>query len=197
MGELALVEFVTLDGVMQGFHNPDEEGGFRHSGWGDTYADETMFRAGATGMQATTSYLFGRRTYEEMVRFWPHQPDSNAIAAGLNRAPKHVATRTLTEFTWSNTRRLEGDLVPAVQQLKASSDGSVVVLGSGRLAHQLLAADLVDHLRLFVHPLALGSGRRLFPDADQPLRFELEDATTSGTGVLILSYASVSPRRMA
>jgi dihydrofolate reductase len=189
MGQLGAVEFVTLDGVMQGFHNPDDEGGFRHGGWGDAYADETMFRAGAGGMQATTTYLLGRRTYEEMARFWPHQPDSNPIAAGLNRAPKYVATRTLEAFSWANTRRLEGDLVPAVQQLKASTDGGIVVLGSGRLAHQLFAANLVDHLRLFVHPLVLGSGRRLFPDSDEPLRLELEDATTSGTGVLILSYA--------
>jgi dihydrofolate reductase len=189
MAELTAVEFVTLDGVMQGFHNTDDEGGFRHSGWGDAYADETIFRAGASGMQATTSYLFGRRTYEEMTRFWPHQPDSNPIAAGLNRAPKYVATRTLEELSWANTRRLEGELVPAVQQLKDTTDGGLVVLGSGRLAEQLFQADLVDRLRLFVHPLVLGSGRRLFPALDRPLRLRLEDTTTSATGVLILSYA--------
>ena len=189
MGELSLVEFVTLDGVMQGFHNADEEGGFRHSGWGDAYADESIFRAGASGMQATTTYLFGRRTYEDMIRFWPHQPDSNPIAAGLNRAPKYVATRTLEELTWSNTRRLEGELVPAVQRLKETTDGGIVVLGSGRLADQLLQADLVDALRLFVHPLVLGSGRRLFGELENPLRLRLEDSTTSATGVLILSYA--------
>jgi dihydrofolate reductase len=189
MGELTLVEFVTLDGVMQGFHNADEEGGFRHSGWGDAYADESIFRAGASGMQATTTYLFGRRTYEDMIRFWPHQPDSNPIAAGLNRAPKYVATRTLEELTWSNTRRLEGELVPAVQRLKETTDGGIVVLGSGRLADQLLQADLVDALRLFVHPLVLGSGRRLFGELENPLRLRLEDSTTSATGVLILSYA--------
>jgi dihydrofolate reductase len=192
MGELSLVEFVTLDGVMQGFHNADEEGGFRHSGWGDAYADESIFRAGAGGMQATTSYLFGRRTYEEMTRFWPHQPDSNPIAAGLNRAPKYVATRTLEELTWSNTRRLEGELVSAVQQLKETTEGGIVVLGSGRLAEQLLQADLVDALRLFVHPLVLGSGRRLFGDLENPLRLRLEDSTTSATGVLILSYAKAA-----
>jgi dihydrofolate reductase len=189
MGELSLVEFITLDGVMQGFHGVDEEGGFRHSGWGDAYADETIFQAGAGGMQATTSYLFGRRTYEEMTRFWPHQPDSNPIAAGLNRAPKYVATRTLEELSWSNTRRLEGELVPAVEQLKATTDGGIVVLGSGRVAEQLLAADLVDRLHLFVHPLVLGSGRRLVGALDRPLRLRLEESSTSATGVLILSYA--------
>jgi len=191
MGQLGVVEFVTLDGVMQGFHNRDEEGGFRHSGWGDAYADETMFRAGASNMQATTSYLFGRRTYEEMAQFWPYQPDDSPIAAGLNRAPKYVATRTLDKFSWPHTRRLEGELIPAVEALKADTDGDIVVLGSGRLAQQLLAANLVDRLRLFVHPLALGSGRRLFGDLDRPLRLQLENATTSATGVLILSYAKL------
>jgi dihydrofolate reductase len=140
---------------------------------------------------ATSSYLFGRRTYEEMAQFWPYQRDDNPIAAGLNRAPKYVATRTLDEFSWPHTRRLEGELIPAVEALKADTDGDIVVLGSGRLAQQLLAANRVDRLRLFVHPLTLGSGRRLFGDLDRPLRLQLENATTSATGVLILSYAKL------
>jgi dihydrofolate reductase len=140
-------------------------------------------------MRATTVYLFGRRTYEEMARFWPHQPDTNPMAAGLNRAPKYVATRTLEDFSWPNARRLVGDLIPAVRDLKAKAEGAIVVLGSGRLAEQLFAADLVDRLHLFIHPLVLGSGRRLLPPLERPLRLRLEQATTSATGVLIVSYA--------
>jgi dihydrofolate reductase len=196
MGELALVEFVTLDGVMQGFAGPDEDGGFRHGGWGAPYQHPAIFEAGVQGPGAA-AYLFGRRTYEGMVAFWPHQPDDNVMAARLNRAPKYVATRTLDELEWSNARRLEGELVPAVAELKASIDGGIVLLGSGQVAQQLLLADLVDRLTLFVHPLVLGAGRRLFPTADHPLRFELEESRSVPTGVLVLNYASVNPRRMA
>lgn len=191
MGALAMVEFLTLDGVMQGFHGPDEEGGFRHSGWGASYQHESMFAAGVEGQAATKAYLLGRRTYEELARFWPHQPDDNPMAAHLNRTPKYVVTNTLEELTWPNAHRLEGDLAPAVEQLKGDTGGDVVVLGSGRLAEQLFAADLVDRLRLFVHPLVLGSGRQLFPRMERPLRLRLQGATTTPTGVLMLSYERV------
>ena len=188
MGELSAVEFVTLDGVMQGFAGPDEEGGFRHGGWGERYAHPAMFESGVSSMQPNTTYLFGRRTYDEMIRFWPHQPDDNPMAAALNRAPKYVATRTLDRLEWTNARRLEGELVPAVQALKATTEGGIVMLGSGRVAAQLFEADLVDRVHLFVHPLVLGSGRQLFPRLERPLRLRLENATTSPTGVLIVSY---------
>jgi dihydrofolate reductase len=189
MGELSLVEFVTLDGVMQGFAGPDEEGGFRHGGWGVPYQHPEMFEMGVQEQPAAAAYLFGRRTYEEMIAFWPHQPADNPMAAHLNQTRKYVATRTLDQLEWNNAQRLDGELVPAVAELKATTDGAIVVLGSGQVAEQLLLADLVDGLRLFVHPLVLGAGRRLFPTADHPLKFRLEAARSVPTGVLVLSYA--------
>jgi dihydrofolate reductase len=190
MGALNAVEFVSLDGVMQGFHGPDERDRFRHSGWGAAYADQTQVDAAVEEMPSAAAYLLGRRTYDELAQFWPHQPDSNAMAAHLNRTPKFVATRTRGELSWRNAEHLEGELTSAVAALKARTDGSIVVLGSGEVLAQLFAAGLVDGLRLFVHPLVLGSGHRLFPDLAEPWRLRLESTTQTPTGVLMLTYAA-------
>ena len=153
MRTLVLVEFITLDGVMQGLGSPDEDrdGGFEHGGWSAPYFDETQGAAATEGLTSTTAYLFGRRTYEKMVAFWPAQPDGNPMAAHLNATPKYVATRTLTSLDWANAQVLDGDLVPAVQDLKAQGDGTIAVLGSGVLVQELIANDLVDGYRLFLH----------------------------------------------
>ncbi|WP_422737387.1 dihydrofolate reductase family protein [Micromonospora sp. WMMD729] len=190
MRRLVVVEFVTLDGVMQGLGSPDEDrdGGFEHGGWAAPYFDEIQATAAVQGLRSTTAYLFGRRTYEKMLGYWPSQPDVNPMAAHLNATPKYVATRTLTDLTWSNARRLDGDLVPAVADLKSRGDGVVAVLGSGVLVRELIANDLVDGYRLFLHPLLLGSGKRLFPESDRPRRLRLADCTPTSTGVLMVEY---------
>ena len=192
MRRLVVVEFVTLDGVMQGFGSPDEdrEGGFEHGGWGAEYADEVQMAGAMEGLASTTAYLFGRTTYEKMAAFWPNQPDGNPMAASLNACPKHVATRTLHELAWHNARRLDGDLATAVPALKADGDGDIVVLGSGRLVQQLAAGDLVDEYRLFLHPLLLGSGKRLFGALDRPRRLTLTSCTPTSTGVVVLCYTA-------
>ena len=162
-----MVEFVTLDGVMQGLGSPDEDrdGGFEHGGWGAPYGDEVQQTAALDGMQGTSAYLFGRRTYQKMLSFWPQQPDDNPMAAHLNATVKYVATRTLAndQLTWSNARVLDGDLTAGIRGVKADGDGSIAVLGSGALVQELeYALELVDGYRLFLHPLLLGSGKRLF-----------------------------------
>jgi dihydrofolate reductase len=193
MRKLIVIEFVTLDGVMQGLGSPDEDrdGGFEHGGWSGPYFDETQGAAAVEGLKSTTAYLFGRRTYEKMIAFWPNQPDENPMAAHLNATPKYVATRTLTSLTWSNSQVLDGDLVPAVQDLKSRDEGTIAVLGSGVLVQDLIANDLVDGYRLFLHPLLLGSGKRLFREMDRPRRLRLVDCTPTTTGVLMLSYDQV------
>lgn len=188
MGALTAVEFVTFDGVMQGFHNPDERDGFRHSGWGVDYQDPAQAEKATRRMPATSTYLFGRRTYDEMARFWPFQPDDNLMAAHLNRSPKYVVTHRTDELAWSNTRRLEGDLADGVRRLKSETDGGIAVLGSGEVVRQLIAADLVDGFHLYVHPLVLGSGHTLFPRSDRPLRLRLDEVDRTTTGVVELSY---------
>ena len=195
MRQLTVIEFVTLDGVMQGLGSPDEDrdGGFEHGGWAAPYGDQIQQAAALEGMQTTTAYLFGRRTYEKMLDFWPQQPDANPMAAHLNGTPKYVATRTLedAELTWANAEVLPGDLEAGVRALKAEGDGTIVVLGSGVLVQELAALDLVDGYRLFLHPLLLGTGKRLFREPDPPRSprpLQLLSAETTSTGVVMLSY---------
>jgi dihydrofolate reductase len=190
MRTLNVIEFITLDGVMQGLGSPEEDtdGGFRHGGWGAPYLDEVQATAAVQGLPATTGYLFGRRTYQKMADFWPYQPAENPIAAHLGATPKYVASRTLTEVTWSGAQLLTGDLIPAVRQLKDAGTGVLAVLGSGELVQQLIAADLVDGYRLFLHPLLLGSGKRLFRELAHPRPLRLVDCVSTGTGVVMLSY---------
>jgi dihydrofolate reductase len=185
---LSAVEFVTLDGVMQGFDGPDDDPTFRYGGWGIPYQSADSVRLGTASSASARSYLLGRKTYQRMIAFWPHQPDDNRMAAQLNAAPKFVASRTMTEFTW-NATRLEGELEPAVARLKGEGDDPLVILGSGELVRQLLAARLIDQLSLFVHPLVLGGGGRVFPALDEPLPLALRDVTRTSTGVLVLDYA--------
>ena len=193
MRNLVVIEFLSLDGVMQSLGSPEEDtsGGFRHGGWSAPYFDETLGQAAGEGMKSTTAYLFGRKTYEHMAAFWPHQPDDDPMAAHLNRTPKYVVSNTLRDPSWPGTTVLWGDAIPQVAALKDEGDGNIAVLGSGELVHGLTAADLVDSYTLFVHPLVIGSGKKLFRDYEDVRRLRLVSSQQTGTGVLILSYGTV------
>lgn len=189
MRRLVVIEFLSVDGVMQGLGSSDEDrdGGFAHGGWGAPYA-EAVHESLGEGPVRTSGYLFGRRTYEKMAAFWPHQPPEDAMARHLNTTAKHVASRTLTSLDWAGASVLEGELGPAVTALKAQGHGDLAVLGSGQLAHQLMLLDLVDELRLFVHPLLLGAGKRLFRELPRPRPLGLRSASTTSAGSLVLAY---------
>jgi dihydrofolate reductase len=192
MGALVMIEFLTVDGVMQGLGSPgeDPEGGFVHGGWGAPYAGSVHQVTASAGFARTSSYLFGRRTYEKMAAFWPHQSADNPVAAHLNATPKYVASRTLTEAAWPGTRILSTDVVDAVRGLRAGEDGDIAVLGSGVLCRELLAEDLVDEIRLFVHPLLLGSGKRLFGELPVPRRLALRSVARTDLGTVALVYGT-------
>ena len=187
-----MVEFVTLDGVMQGLGGPDEdrEGGFDLGGWSAPYGDEVLARHAGEGIGETSAYLFGRKTYEQMAAHWPNEPADNPMAASLNTTPKYVATRTLREqdLEWANSHVVNGDMVEAIQGLKAEGDGFVTVLGSGVLVQTLIANELVDTYRIMLHPLVLGAGKRLFREYRRPLRLRFAGCTPTTTGVLLLTY---------
>lgn len=186
MRKLDLVEFVSVDGVVQGLAGPD--GDFPHPGWGLGYPVESEEDPGSRTFEGTTAYLFGRRTYQEMAAFWPHQPDANPMAASLNHTQKYVVSGTLGTSAWEPTTVISGDVAEAVTALKSEGDGAIVVLGSGQLARFLLAQGLVDGLTLFVHPLLLGTGTRLFGELPDLRRLHLESSRTSERGSLILNY---------
>src|SRR5260370_30771425 len=190
MRKLAVIEFMALDGVMQSLGSPDEDrdGGFEYGGWSAPYGDEVLGKAAGEGMAATTAYLFGRRTYQKMAAYWPTEPDANPIAAHLNATPKYVVTRTLTTLGWAGSQVLGGDIAASVSDLKQHGDGTIVVLGSGVLVQALIEHDLIDEYQLFVHPLVLGTGKRLFRQTPRPIPLEPTGSTPTTTGVLLLSY---------
>ena len=190
MSKLVVAEFVSLDGVMQapGGEDEDREGGFEHGGWQRPYMDDVGGERIGASMARTGSFLFGRKTYEIMAAYWPTQSDDNPFAKILNGLPKYVASTTLTEpLRWEGSTLLQGDVAKAVAELKEGDGGNIVVLGSGSLVQTLYQNDLVDEYSLMIHPIVLGSGKRLFRDVPtKPLR--LADSVTTSTGVLMATY---------
>ncbi|HEY7268083.1 MAG TPA: dihydrofolate reductase family protein [Solirubrobacterales bacterium] len=188
MGELTVVESVTLDGVMQAPGRADEDtrDGFEHGGWAVPYADEVMGRAMGERMGGPGGILLGRRTYEDLFGFWPKQRD-NPYTETLNRTRKYVASRSLSEpLPWENSMLIEGDAVDTVAGLKDQED-HLTVIGSGELVRPLIGRGLIDEYLLLIHPLVLGSGRRLFADGTAA-SLELQDTLVTTTGVVIATY---------
>jgi dihydrofolate reductase len=189
VGKVVVFSSVTLDGVMQAPGRPDEDqrGGFQHGGWAVPYNDEVMAGVAAEGMANPGPILLGRRTYEDFYSFWPHQTD-NPFTEVLNNRQKYVASRTLSEpLPWRNSTLLGGDAADAVADLKRQEQG-LLVLGSGELVQSLRQRGLVDEYVLLIHPLVLGSGRRLFPDGCAAARLRLVKTVPTTTGVIIATY---------
>ena len=191
MSRLVVNENLTLDGVMQSPADPDEDrrDGFARGGWAPPYFDQVMAEAAAEGIAKGGSLLFGRKTYEHFASVWPDQPEDNPFAAVLNERQKYVASTTLEEpLPWRNSTLLQGDAMKAVAELKERPDDDLVVLGSGELVRSLMQADLVDEYVLLLHPLVLGTGRRLFTNDGPPAALRLVDSKTTTSGVLIVTY---------
>jgi dihydrofolate reductase len=181
---------VTLDGVMQapGRRDEDTRGGFEHGGWAVPYSDDVMGKVAGESMASTGALLFGRRTYEDFYKVWPNQTD-NPFTDVLNNSQKFVASRSLKEpLPWQNSTLLEGDAPDAVARLKEQPGKDVVILGSGDLIRSLMPHGLIDRFVLVIHPLVLGSGRRLFDDDGSMATLSLVDTTTTPKGVVIATY---------
>jgi dihydrofolate reductase len=191
MGKVIVIEHLTLDGVMQAPGHPDEDSrdGFQHGGWANRSQDPAMQEVIGTHMSSAWSLLAGRTTYERFADYWPKQAP-NPFTEALNRVQKYVASTTLTEpLPWQHSTLLKGDAAVAVARLKEDLDENLVVFGSGVLVRSLLPRNLVDEFVLLIHPLLLGSGRRLFPSSGSDLfAFRLIDSATTATGVMIGTY---------
>lgn len=190
MRKLTVSEFVSLDGVIQapGGADEDTEGGFRHGGWQMGYFDDVAGERIGASMAQTGAFLLGRRTYEIFASYWPTQSDDDPFAKILNGLPKYVASTTLGEpLAWQNSTLLQGDVAKAVAELKEGEGGNIVVLGSGGLVQTLYENDLVDEYALMIHPIVLGSGKKLFREVPRkPLK--LADSVTTSTGVVMATY---------
>jgi len=188
MGKVIVMNQLTLDGVMQGPGRPDEDtrDGFERGGWAVPHGDEAMVTTMGERMGGDRAFLFGRRTYEDLLASWNAQ--GGPFKDALNNARKYVASSNPTaRLGWPNSTLLHGDVPAAVADLKQRSGTNLVIMGSGVLTGSLMAANLVDVYLLMIHPLVLGTGRRLFPEGVQvPLR--LADSLITSTGVVIASY---------
>jgi dihydrofolate reductase len=191
MGRVVVFNHLTLDGVMQAPADPDEDrrDGFERGGWALPYGDSVMHSATAEGMSGDGALLLGRRTYEHFASVWPHMPEDNPYTAVINNSRKYVASTTLEgPLAWNNSMLLEGDATDAVKKLKQRADSDLVILGSGALVRSLMRRNLIDEYRVNIHPLVLGSGRRLFTDGGAFAGLRLVDAKTTTTGVVMATY---------
>jgi dihydrofolate reductase len=189
MGKLVVNTFTSLDGVMQapGMPEEDREGGFDHGGWQVPYFDEESGEVMTETLAAFDAMLLGRKTYEIFAGYWPYAPADDPIAARLNEAPKYVASRTLDSVGWKNSTLLKDDLAGEVARLKEQHN-EIHTSGSGNLVQSLMQQGLVDQYNLWVYPVLLGSGKRLFGDGTVPTALRLIESRTFGNGAVLLSY---------
>ena len=189
MRKLIVSTFVTLDGVMQAPGGPgeDDSGGFAFGGWSVNYWDEQMGQVMGEAMSAPFDLVLGRRTYDIFAAYWPHAPEE-AGAKPLNDATKYVASRSQPTLEWSKSVLIEGDAAEGIDALKREDGPELQVHGSGNLIQTLMRHDLVDRYRLWVFPLVIGSGKRLFSDGTIPSALKLVESKVSTTGVVIGTY---------
>jgi dihydrofolate reductase len=190
MATITVVNNVSLDGVMQGPARPDEDtrGGFAHGGWGAANTDSVMAAEMGKRMGKPGALLLGRRTYEEFYKVWPGRTD-NPYSKVLDEAQKYVASTTLNEpLPWVNSTLLSGDAADAVAELKAERADSLTILGSGVLIESLMQRNLIDTFLLLIHPVVLGSGRRLFTERAPMTSLRLLESVITTTGVVIATY---------
>jgi dihydrofolate reductase len=192
MSRVVVINHLTLDGVMQAPGHPEEDtrDGFTHGGWAAPNVDEVINAAMGARM-GSGGLLLGRWSYERMLSYWNTQ--DSPFKDMLNNANKHVASRTLREpLPWPNSTLLHGDVADAVAQLKQTPGKDLLVMGSGELIQTLMPHDLIDEYLLLIHPLVLGTGRRLFADGVPTATLRLVDSTITTTGVLIATYQPAS-----
>lgn len=193
MRKLTVSAFISLDGVIQspGGAREDPGGEFRLGGWMVPYADEAIGQNVQDLISQPFELLLGRCTYDIFASYWPHiQPDSGsrAIADRFNSVPKHVATHRSSTLDWQNSHALVGELADAIRALQREDGANLLTFGSGDMVRQLLAAGLVDELRLVIYPILLGHGKRLFGDNALASAFTLAHSASTPGGVLIARY---------
>jgi dihydrofolate reductase len=194
MRKVIAMEFITLDGVIQGPSSPNEDrsGGFTNGGWHAPHTrDETFMRTTVAAIADAGGFLLGRGTYEIFAAHWPNaSPDERALAEPLNTKPKHVASTTLSApLAWKGSTLLGSDVAASVAALKQEDGGDLLAIGSPALVRTLLASGLVDELRLMIDPVLAGGGKRLFADDGVLRDLRLVDSFVTTTGAIMTTYA--------
>ena len=196
MRKIVSITQLSLDGVMQGPGGPEEDpsNGFTDGGWAMPFVDEAARQVIAETIAGDFDLLLGRRTYQIWVAYWPNQVD-NPIGKAFNKATKYVVTRTLEQLDWKTSQRIGGDVVDELRRLKASDGPALHIWGSSKLLQTLIAADLVDEYRLWVFPVVLGEGKRLFESGVPPRSLSLVATKSTPSGVLVVTYRPAGPLR--
>ena len=185
MRKLVALELVSVDGVME---SPEE--------WAFAYSNEEMEEANASGMAASDALLLGRVTYEVLAAFWPNQPGGTPMVDYINSVPKFVVSATLEEpLAWNNSTLIKGyEFAEEIIDLKRRPGKDITIIGSGALVGSLLGGGLLDELRLMVHPVILGGGKRLFEERVDREVLKLVDSRMFTTGVVYLTYRPADER---
>jgi len=185
MPQIIVNAFVTLDGVMQAPGGPEEdpEGGFLHGGWQAPYTDDVLGQRVIEGIADADGFLLGRKTYDIFAGYWPKVTDpDNPIASALNSRPKYVCSRSLERVTWNNSRLVKGDVVAELRKLREQPGQTLQTWGSTEVLQMLMKNDLVDEYRVFIFPVVLGSGKRLFGSGTIPVALKQVESVTSSKG---------------
>ena len=193
MRKIISLNHVTLDGVIQsgGGSHEDPSGGFTQGGWSIPFRSEDSGKAVLELMSRDFDLLLGRRTYEIWAAFWPHA--NHPVANAINKAAKYVVTNSLGSLDWENSHRLGGDVVDEIRRLKASDGPELHIWGSSELLQTLIAAQFIDEFRVWVYPVVLGKGKRLFEEGVPAFGLALVESRSTSKGVLINTYRPAGP----
>ena len=194
MRKIIAITQVTLDGVMQAPGGPEEDpsNGFTHGGWAMPFVDDATRQVIDETIAGEFDMLLGRRTYDIFAAYWPHQGD-NPIAKAFNKATKYVVTHRPGQLGWKASQPIGGDVVDELRRLKASDGPALHVWGSSEVLQTLIAAELVDEHRLWVFPVVLGEGKRLFENGVPAHALSLVASRSTPSGVLVNTYRPASP----
>jgi dihydrofolate reductase len=196
MRKIITTTFVTLDGVMQAPGGPEEDtsGGFAHGGWQISFpSDEVMNSKLSEIMNSPFELLLGKTTYDIFAAYWPKAQTDSEVAVPFNKTKKYVVTHQAFEPSWNNSTCITGEVVSQLEKLKQKDGPDLWVWGSGNLIQTLLKNHLVDRMHLWIYPITLGSGKRLFADGTQAEQWELSSSYVSSTGVIVASYEPGGP----
>jgi dihydrofolate reductase len=187
MRKINVLEFVSLDGVIQAPGGPEEDtsGGFTYGGWANPHSDPTSSTAIKKQMKLPFDLLLGRRTFDIWAQFWPQHGD---VWPGINGVTKYVASKTMTSHKWQPSVFLNGDIAEKITKLKQQEGPDLHVFGSANLVQTLMKHDLVDAFWLKIFPITLGGGKRLFADGTIPAAFKVTESAVTSKGVILVNY---------
>jgi dihydrofolate reductase len=190
MRKIIVLEFMSLDGVIQAPGGPEEDtsGGFKYGGWTAPYMEEFAQKEMGNQMAEPFDLLLGKKTYDIFAAFWPNQSNDNPIANLFNKIHKYVASDVSFEPTWQGTTVFTDDIVNKIKELKSGDGPDLQIYGSGEFVQTLLKNDLVDEMWLKIFPVTLGSGKKLFAEGTIPAAFTLIESKVSPLGVIFANY---------